>query len=242
MTQRHGAGTAAPVSTAHPEDSTRLRTVAVVGPPNTGKSTLFNRLTGLRQRVANYPGVTVEKRIGRARLPGKIDVHLIDLPGIYSLEPRSEDERVARDVLTGRMPGVSGPDAVILILDSTNLGRHLGFAAPILSLGIPTLVVLNMADSLRSGGGSLDLDAVAQQIGAPVVLVTARTGEGTEAIREFLAGALAVPAPLELPVIQDVRRCREWSAQIGEAADYRPPAAPRRPPPRWSPPLAQPPG
>lgn len=229
MTQHHGASSAAPVSTAHPVDSTRLRTVAVVGPPNTGKSTLFNRLTGLRQRVANYPGVTVEKRIGRARLPGKIDVHLIDLPGIYSLEPRSEDERVARDVLTGRMPGVSGPDAVILILDSTNLGRHLGFAAPILSLGIPTLVVLNMADSLRSGGGSLDLDTVAQQIGAPVVLVSARTGEGTEAIREFLAGALAVPAPLELPVIQDVRRCREWSAQIGEAAEYRAPA-----PPLWT--------
>ena len=226
MSHSHGAGAAVPVSKARPGDSTRLRTVAVVGPPNTGKSTLFNRLTGLRQRVANYPGVTVEKRIGRARLPGEIEVHLIDLPGIYSLEPRSEDERVARDVLTGRMPGVSGPDAVILILDSTNLGRHLGFAAPILSLGIPTLAVLNMADSLRSRGGGLDLDAVAQQIGAPVALVSARTGEGTEAIREFLVGALAVPTPLELPVIQDVRRCREWSAQIGDAAEYRPPAPP----------------
>ena len=229
MTQRHRAAAAAPVSTAQPGNSPPLRTVAVVGPPNTGKSTLFNRLTGLRQRVANYPGVTVEKRIGRARLPDEIEVHLIDLPGIYSLEPRSEDERVARDVLTGRMPGVSGPDAVILILDSTNLGRHLGFAAPVLSLGIPTLVVLNMADSLRSGGGGLDLDSVAQQVGAPVALVSARTGEGTEAIREFLVGALAVPAPIELPVIHDVRRCREWSAQVGEAAEYRPPA-----PPLWT--------
>ncbi len=229
MSHSHGSGTGVPDSKARPGDSTRLRTVVVVGPPNTGKSTLFNRLTGLRQRVANYPGVTVEKRIGRARLPGEIDVHLIDLPGIYSLEPRSEDERVARDVLTGRMPGVSDPDAVILILDSTNLGRHLGFAAPILSLGIPTLVVLNMADSLRSRGGNLDLDKLAQQIGAPVALVSARTGEGTEAIREFLVGALAVPTPLELPVIQDVRRCREWSAQIGDAADYRPPA-----PPLWT--------
>ena len=229
MTQRHRAAAAAPVSTAQPGNSPPLRTVAVVGPPNTGKSTLFNRLTGLRQRVANYPGVTVEKRIGRARLPDEIEVHLIDLPGIYSLEPRSEDERVARDVLTGRMPGVSGPDAVILILDSTNLGRHLGFAAPVLSLGIPTLVVLNMADSLRSGGGGLDLDSVAQQVGAPVALVSARTGEGTEAIREFLVGALTVPAPIELPVIHDVRRCREWSAQVGEAAEYRPPA-----PPLWT--------
>lgn len=226
MSQRHGAGATVPPSMAQSADSSRMRTVAVVGPPNTGKSTLFNRLTGLRQRVANYPGVTVEKRIGHARIPGEVEVQLVDLPGIYGLEPRSEDERVARDVLTGRMPGVSGPDAVILILDSTNLGRHLGFAAPILSLGIPTLVVLNMADSLRSGGGRLDPDAVAQQIGAPVALVSARSGEGTEAIREFLAGTLAVPTPLELPVIQDVRRCREWSAQIGEAAEYRPQAPP----------------
>ena len=229
MSQSHGTTAPGRGSMSRSGDPARLRTVAVVGPPNTGKSTLFNRLTGLRQRVANYPGVTVEKRIGRARLSGEIEVHLIDLPGIYSLEPRSEDERVARDVLTGRMPGVSSPDAVILILDSTNLGRHLGFAAPILSLGIPTLVVLNMADSLRSRGGGLDLDTVAQQIGAPVALVSARTGEGTTAIGEFLVGALAVPTPLELPVIQDVARCREWSAQIGEAADYRPPA-----PPLWT--------
>src|SRR3954469_14327479 len=96
-------------------------TVALVGPPNCGKTTLFNRLTGLRQKVANFPGVTVEQHIGRAKLASR-EVYLIDLPGVYSLSPRSEDERVSHDVLTGQMPGIQRPDAVLLILDSTNLG------------------------------------------------------------------------------------------------------------------------
>src|SRR6188472_4410316 len=98
-------------------------TVALVGPPNSGKSTLFNRLTGLRQKVANFPGVTVEQHTGRAKIADH-EVILIDLPGIYSLSPRSEDERVTHDVLTGHMPGVETPNAVLLILDSTNLQRH----------------------------------------------------------------------------------------------------------------------
>ena len=212
-----------------PQASGRVRTVAVVGPPNAGKSTLFNRLTGLRQKVANYPGVTVEKRVGQARLSGSVEVELVDLPGIYSLEPISEDERVAHDVLTGRMTGVSPPDAIVLILDSTNLGRHLSFAAPILSLGVPTLVVLNMADDLRRRGGKLDLDKLAERLGTPVALISARTGEGVPAVEEFLEGALGVPNPVELPVIQDVPRCREWSARMGTAANYAAPA-----PPLWT--------
>ncbi len=206
-----------------------VRTVAVVGPPNAGKSTLFNRLTGLRQKVANYPGVTVEKRVGQARLSGSVEVELVDLPGIYSLKPMSEDERVAHDVLTGRMAGVSPPDAIVLILDSTNLGRHLSFAAPILSLGVPTLVVLNMADDLRRRGGNLELDKLADRLGAPVALISARTGEGVPAVEEFLEGALGVPNPVELPVIQDIPKCREWSARVGIEADYAAPA-----PPLWT--------
>ena len=212
-----------------PQASDGVRTVAVVGPPNAGKSTLFNRLTGLRQKVANYPGVTVEKRVGQARLSGSVEVELVDLPGIYSLEPISEDERVAHDVLTGRMTGVSPPDAIVLILDATNLGRHLSFAAPVLSLGVPTLVVLNLADDLRRRGGALDLDKLAERLGAPVALISARTGEGVPAVEEFLEGALAVPNPVELPVIQDVPRCREWSARMGTAAEYEAPA-----PPLWT--------
>src|SRR5213596_1921213 len=106
--------------------------VAIVGPPNSGKSTLFNRLTGLRQKVANFPGVTVEHRMGKAKADGR-DVYLIDLPGVYSLEPRTEDERVTHDVLLGLMKDLPRPDAVLLILDSTNLARHLVLAAPVLS-------------------------------------------------------------------------------------------------------------
>ncbi|HEU0122662.1 MAG TPA: FeoB small GTPase domain-containing protein, partial [Bryobacteraceae bacterium] len=135
--------------------------IALVGPPNAGKTTLFNRLTGLRQKVANFPGVTVEHHIGKARTAGGKDVFLVDLPGIYSLQPRSEDEEVTRDVLTGAKPDIGRPDAVILILDSTNLHRHLLLAAPILSLGLPTLVVLNMADDLEARGGSIDASALA---------------------------------------------------------------------------------
>ncbi|MEO8028520.1 MAG: FeoB small GTPase domain-containing protein, partial [Bryobacteraceae bacterium] len=116
----------------------RKHVVAIVGPPNSGKSTLFNRLTGLRQKVANFPGVTVEHRIGKARLSGHRDVYLVDLPGVYSLLPRTEDERVTADALRGAMKDLPKPDAVLLILDSTNLGRHLVLAAPVLSLGLPT--------------------------------------------------------------------------------------------------------
>ena len=207
----------------------RSRVVAVVGPPNSGKSTLFNRLTGLRQKVANYPGVTVEKRIGLARLNGGQQVWLVDLPGVYSLDPRSEDERVTHDVLTGEMPDIRRPDAVVLIIDSTNLGRHMTLAAPILSLGLPTLVALNMSDELRHRGGSVDMAALAQQIGAPVALMSAKRGEGIEPVIEFLQGALGVPAPVELPVISNVPLCREWATRIGNQAGYRAPA-----PPEWT--------
>ncbi|MFL6414057.1 MAG: FeoB small GTPase domain-containing protein, partial [Bryobacteraceae bacterium] len=99
--------------------------VAIVGPPNSGKSTLFNRLTGLNQKVANFPGVTVEHRTGKAKLKGQSEVFLVDLPGVYSLHPRAEDEQVTHDVLKGERGDFPKPDAVILILDSTNLGRHL---------------------------------------------------------------------------------------------------------------------
>src|ERR1700738_2269738 len=104
-----------------PSIPTRRHVVAVVGPPNSGKSTLFNRLTGLRQKVANFPGVTVEQHVGRAKVNAQREVMLIDLPGIYSLKPCSEDERVTHDVLMGQMEGTPRPNAILLILDSTNL-------------------------------------------------------------------------------------------------------------------------
>jgi ferrous iron transport protein B len=208
--------------------------VAIIGPPNSGKSTLFNRLTGLRQKVANFPGVTVEQRIGRARVASKREVVLVDLPGVYSLEARSEDERVTRDVLTGSMPGVPKPDAVLLILDCTNLGRHLLLAAPILSLKLPTLIILNMSDDLLVRGGHVDTAALASELGAPVALVSAKTGDGVDKVFRFVEGTAAGIAPVgtprvELPVLQDVPKCRRWAQDVGSGAAYRAPV-----PPLWT--------
>ncbi|MBV9768502.1 MAG: 50S ribosome-binding GTPase, partial [Bryobacterales bacterium] len=184
MSDCHGcAGCAVAEAPSPSSRSARTHVVAIIGPPNSGKSTLFNRLTGLRQKVANFPGVTVEQRVGKAKMHGKTapgktgtqhtEVVLIDLPGVYSLNPRSEDEQVTRDVLAGAMPGIPKPDAVLLILDCTNLGRHLVLAAPILSLKLPTLVILNMADDLKSRGGHVDTAELANQLGSPVALISA---------------------------------------------------------------------
>jgi len=209
---------------------TRRQIVAIVGPPNSGKSTLFNRLTGLRQKVANFPGVTVEHRMGRAKLDADRDVFLVDLPGIYSMNPRSEDERVTHDVLSGTMKDMPKPDAVLLILDSTNLSRHLVLAAPVLSLNLPTLVILNMADDLGRRGGEIDSAELAMQLGAPVALVSASRGDGVDKVFQFLAGTTLGAAPpkrlMELPVIQDVPKCRAWAANIGDKTKYHAPAPP----------------
>ncbi|HUA57595.1 MAG TPA: ferrous iron transporter B [Verrucomicrobiae bacterium] len=205
------------------------KAVALVGPPNSGKTTLFNRLTGMRQKVANYPGVTVEQHTGIAEMPDGRAIRIIDLPGIYSLQPRSEDEQIAHDVLTGSREDMDRPEAVLLVLDSTNLHRHLMLAAPILSLGIPTLVILNMADDLRNRGGHLDLVALQLQLGSPVALVSARNNQGIGQVWDFLAGAMPKPAPKELPILQDVPKCRQWAGQVGQQANYHPPA-----PPKWT--------
>jgi ferrous iron transport protein B len=203
--------------------------VALIGPPNSGKTTVFNQLTGLRQKVANFPGVTVEQHTGVVVLPGGDSVTVIDLPGVYSLEPRAEDEQVTHDVLTGRHEGTPKPDAILLVLDSTNLGRHLVLAGSILSLGMPTLIILNMADDLRRRGGALDVMALSKQLGAPVVLTSARRGEGIDQVRAFLGNALPAPSPKELPVVHDIPQCRRWAGRLGDDAGYRAPA-----PPKWT--------
>jgi len=204
--------------------------VAIVGPPNSGKSTLFNRLTGLRQKVANFPGVTVEHRMGKAKLKGHQEVFLVDLPGVYSLTPRAEDEQVTHDVLKGERADFPKPDAVILILDVTNLGRNLVLAAPVLSLGLPTLILLNMADDLASRGGKVDIASLASELKSPVALISAAKGTGIESIQQFLLGTAArlnaPPTRVELPVLQSVPECRKWAANLGKRASYRPPAPP----------------
>jgi ferrous iron transport protein B len=224
MADCHGSG---PSVARVAEGNEAARTVALVGPPNSGKTTLFNRLTGLRQKVANFPGVTVEQHTGVAQLEGGGEVEIIDLPGVYSLSPRSEDEQVTHDVLKGLRPGVAVPDAIVLVLDSTNLRRHLMLAAPILALGKPTLVVLNMADDLRARGGRVDLGELATQLGAPVTLASARAGEGIEAVFSFLAAPRAGGrVPVQLPILQDVPKCREWAGRVGTHARYHAPAPP----------------
>jgi ferrous iron transport protein B len=120
--------------------------IAIVGNPNSGKTTLFNLLTGLKQKVANYPGVTVEKKIGECYSQHGKKLRLIDLPGAYSLNARSPDEAVLRDVLLGRRPETPRPDRVVCVVDAANLERNLYLVAQVLELGLPTILVLNMID------------------------------------------------------------------------------------------------
>ncbi len=224
-----GASTASCHVVARPRDEslgTAYRTIAVVGPPNSGKTTLFNRLTRLRQKVGNFPGVTVEHHTGYLRDSAGNEVALIDLPGVYSLSPKSEDEKVAIDVLNGKMPGTPRPDAIIVVLNSTNLHSHLVLAGRVIALGLPTLVLLNMADELRKQGGHVDVLSVARQLGTPVALVSATTGEGIVAVQNFLSSAGTRPEPLELPVVGSTRGYREWAVKVGTNAMYRRPATP----------------
>ena len=197
--------------------------VAICGPPNVGKSSFFNRLTGLHQKVANYPGITVEKRVGRLRLENGDQVDLIDLPGIVGLHPRSEDERVCVEVLRGESETLPRPAAAILLLDSTNLQAHLRMVPGILSLGLPTLVALNMSDELEARGGSVNAEAVSAQIGAPVVLVSALRGTGMEKVAEFLQGSLAPPRNVELPVLNNIPAERKWAHVVATQGSYHAP-------------------
>jgi len=209
-----------------PRIAGKIQTVALIGPPNSGKSTLFNRLTGLRQKVANYPGVTVEQHYGKLSGIDRGDLTLIDLPGIYSLSTHSEDARVAVDVLHGKMPGAPAPDAVLLVLDSLHLQRQLMLAAPILSLGLPTLVLLNMSDLMETRGGEVDTLALAQELGVPVAKISAARGTGLDAIKHFLdkkSEPAAAKPRLELPVVGNPRSYRQWATGISTRTKYKAP-------------------
>jgi ferrous iron transport protein B len=152
--------------------------IAIVGNPNSGKTTLFNLLTGLKQKVANYPGVTVEKKIGECYSQHGKKLRLIDLPGAYSLNARSPDEAVLRDVLLGRRPETPRPDRVVCVVDSANLERNLYLVCQVLELGLPTLLVLNMADVAEQREWRIDAAKLSELLGIPVVKTQAVTGQG----------------------------------------------------------------
>ncbi len=172
-------------------------TVALVGNPNCGKTALFNRLTGARQKVANYAGVTVERKIGIARLDGGASVAVIDLPGTYSLAPATPDEQVTLDVLRGQRAGEARPDFVVAVLDATNLRMGLRLVLELRDelgrRGHPMLVALNMADAARAQGLQIDVARLTQELGCQVVETVAVKGEGHAALRAALASRAAHP-------------------------------------------------
>jgi ferrous iron transport protein B len=164
---------------------TKTLTVALVGNPNTGKTTLFNALSGLRQRVGNYPGVTVELKKGHFTAGG-IPVDLIDLPGTYSLAARSPDEMVAVDLLLGRRPEEPRPDVVLSIVDAANLDRHLYLTSQLLDLGEPVVLAVNMIDAAESQGIRIDFAKLAEELGIPVVPIQANRGIGLDVLEKVL--------------------------------------------------------
>jgi ferrous iron transport protein B len=176
----------------------RTSTIALVGNPNTGKTTLFNALAGMRQRVGNYPGVTVEKKTGRM-WHGAVSFDVVDLPGTYSLAPRSPDEMVAVDVILGRQIGEARPDVVVTIVDASNLERNLYLTTQVLELGIPVVVALNMTDVAAAQGVTLDVPRLQRQLGVPVVPTQANKGRGLEQLKKAVADAINGPAPARCP-------------------------------------------
>ena len=169
-------------------------TIALIGNPNTGKSTLFGALSGSRQRVGNYPGVTVEKKVGEVVHDGRRWI-LVDLPGTYSLAPRSPDEMVAVDVLLGRKTEVQPPDVVICVVSASNLTRNLYLVSQVLELGRPVVVALSMGDLAEADGLTVDAARLGRQLGIPVVPIQAQRGQGLEALKQAVEEAGSKPAP-----------------------------------------------
>jgi ferrous iron transport protein B len=162
--------------------------VALVGNPNTGKSTLFNALTGLNQKIGNFPGVTVEKKVGYSQLPDGRKAEIVDLPGTYSLYPKSKDESIVFSVLAEKETGLT-PDLVVVILDATNLKRNLLLYTQVADLKIPVIIALNMIDLSKKSGITIDIDLLAKKLGVPIIPVSARKLEGITELKTAISFA-----------------------------------------------------
>jgi len=168
--------------------------IALLGNPNCGKTALFNLLTGSRQKVANFAGVTVERKEGRLPLPDGRTATVLDLPGAYSLNPTSADEAITRDVILGRAAGEAPPDLIVCVTDATNLHLNLRMVLEVRRFGVPLVLALNMADVAKQRGIHIDIDALARELGVPVVSTVAVRRGGADALVTALAGAQPVPA------------------------------------------------
>lgn len=206
------SSTAAAEEAAEPSDvressQTRQRpsklVAALVGNPNAGKTTIFNALTGLRQKVGNYPGVTVDKRVGELKMPDGSIADLIDLPGTYSLVTVSLDEQVVSDVLHGARAGVTRPEAILAVVDASNLARNLFLVSQLLDLRLPTVIALNMTDVAEEHGRPVDAKSLADAIGCAVIPVVGHRREGVQALTAALQKA-GPPRAIEFEVAPEM--------------------------------------
>lgn len=208
-------------------ETPRPPTIALIGNPNAGKTTLFNALTGANQKVGNYAGVTVEVKSGTMHTPHGRKLQVLDLPGCYSLRATSPDEKVALDGLEGRLPGHPAPDLVVCVLDASNLERHLQLALQVLELGIPVVVALNMVDMAEKAGLRLDPLKLSEELGVPVVPLHASAGKGIIELKQALR--FPFPSPAGAPWLDghqddhDEAR-RLWIQRVCSIAARRPDA------------------
>ncbi|HEY8516752.1 MAG TPA: ferrous iron transporter B [Candidatus Binatia bacterium] len=187
--------------------------IALVGSPNTGKTTLFNALTGSNAKVGNYPGVTVERRVGKL-VGAQRDVHILDLPGTYSLDGETPDEKIVSEVLAGRLEGEPMPDALLVVADATTLQRGLGLVREVLKRGLPTLLVVTMIDEAKARGGKLDLMRLSRILGIHVVGVVGHRGVGLEQLKKFLESPETWPRRATLPPADDAGQRFAWVDQV----------------------------
>jgi ferrous iron transport protein B len=202
---------------AEPTHRTGPHRVALIGNPNTGKSTLFNALTGMQARVGNFPGVTVEKKIGRVHFE-KRSVELIDLPGTYSLSPRTLDEMVSVEVLLGRQKDIGQLDAVVCIVDASNLERNLYLVSQVLDLGLPAILVLNMWDVAQTRQVSIDVEGLRQRLKMPVVICEAHRRMGVSDLRQAIVNSDSLPAPKRFEPFPDefYKECQTLDEQLND--------------------------